>query len=367
MGSQHPKGRNISRTCKSYFNTEKSKQPCLAFHMFYKASQFWQSRAACGGWRGWRGRLAGKAGGTPTPPGLRSLGHRSPAPASAQRPFPVRTQAYRAEAPASSHGHRASRSLSALEPPPAAPRVPPARPGTARCRTRRHSRGQLQRPAPPRRAQRRRSSPRTHSPRQPRAAQRSASSCRRCQPGPSPSGPPWACRDLKFGAGPRSARGAAVRPLPGELRGVPAVLLRSGRAAKAAPWRGEQGSGRKSWRYLLFASCSPQPRGACVPVASPLRRSRGCARQSPRGSGSSSAGAPSEGTPRPPWSSLWEGGSPGPGLGAVAEPGWAPHGRVCPAPPRGSAGLPGLGALLELEMPDTHPLDEGHLVQLNRS
>lgn len=77
--------------------------------------------------------------------------------------------------------------------------------------------------------------PRTHSPRQPRAAQRSVSSSRRCQPGPSPSGPPWACRDLKFGAGPRGARGAAVRPLPAELRGVPAVLLRSGRAANAAP------------------------------------------------------------------------------------------------------------------------------------
>lgn len=29
-------GKNISQTCKSYYNTEKSKQPCLAFKMFYK-------------------------------------------------------------------------------------------------------------------------------------------------------------------------------------------------------------------------------------------------------------------------------------------------------------------------------------------
>lgn len=202
-----------------------------------------------------RGRLAGQAALAPSrnaytaragPPS----GTGAQLPLQPSSPARYKTQAYRAtlkrtlRLPASSHGNRA-RSRWALEPPPAA-RVPPAPllAGPAGERppqdTAPQPRAAPARRSSPRRARRRRSSPRTHSPRQPRAPQRPVSSCRCYAPGPSPSpsGPPWACRDLEFGAGPRAAGGAAVRPLPAELRGAPAVfgaLLRSGRTAKAAP------------------------------------------------------------------------------------------------------------------------------------
>lgn len=110
------------------------------------------------------------------------------------------------------HGHRARRSLWDLEPPPAArdpqPRCPLPSPAGHRPLqdTAPQPRAAPAGPSSPCRAQGRRSSPRTHGPAGPGSAQRSLSSRRRCRPGPSPSGPPWACRDLEFGAGPAFPR-----------------------------------------------------------------------------------------------------------------------------------------------------------------
>lgn len=373
-----PEGRNTSQTCKPWFNTEKSKQPCLAFNIFYQASQFWFSRASSGSdWQGWKGQSRREGSVCLMKerlqcPGCPAPGHRSSAPASAQQPFQLQntykaTVNQRLRLAASSHGHR-ERSLSGLEALLAAGDSPaPLLTSPAGHRPLQDTAPQPRAaPAPPpspRRAHSRRSSPRTHGPRQPRAPLSAplaaAAGASRALPLPGHPGPAgiWSSR-----------RGCALRtePLSGrcrrELRGAPAVpgaLLRSGRTAKAAPWRGEQGSGRKSWRYLPFASCSPQPRGVCPwPALSPPLVGL-CGAEPP-----GAPVAPVLGDSEAAVKFIVRRKEPRPlaqcrGRRAGGELGTAACAQRRPAPPGARPGLPGQGTRLILEMPDPPSPERG--------
>lgn len=232
-------------------------------------------------------------------PGCPAPGHRSSSPASAQQPFQLQN-AYKATVnqrlrlAASSHGHR-ERSLSGLEALLAAGDSPaPLLTSPAGHRPLQDTAPQPRAaPAPPpspRRAHSRRSSPRTHGPRQPRAPLSAplaaATGASRALPLPGHPGPAgiWSSR-----------RGCALRtePLSGrcrrELRGAPAVPPRCPGRCSAPGGRlrrhheeESRGAGERAEGTfrLLPAPRSPEE---CARGQPSLRRSWGCAGQSPPG------------------------------------------------------------------------------------
>lgn len=173
-------GRNISQISKSYFNTEKSKQPCLAFNTLQSVPLLIRPRSSGGGGQGWRGRLAALASrrnastaravppsGTAaqlrsSPAALPGTKHRPTGllwtKRGGSRPPPAGTE-WGLEPPGSG---AAARSAAPAGPAPRRPGRGPPAPGHGAAAP-----GSSSAPVLPRRAQRRRSSPRTHSPASP--------------------------------------------------------------------------------------------------------------------------------------------------------------------------------------------------------